>query len=119
MDTKWKNAINNMSEFIRKIIEYVCGTVLIVSGIWIQGYIYFDYYCLYNYWGGDALFWWCLSNAVLMIGVFLIMKKYVTVNYNEWQPDETPIYQEWKDEVIRQEKKLFVIFTVIIFFSIF
>ena len=72
-----------MSEFIRKIREYVCGTVLIVSGIWIQGYIYFDYYCLYNYWGGDALFWWCLSNAVLMIGVFLIMKKYVTVNYNE------------------------------------
>ena len=107
-----------MSEFIRKIREYVCGTVLIVSGIWIQGYIYFDYYCLYNYLGGDALFWWCLSNAVLMIGVFLIMKKYVTVNYNEWQPDETPIYQEWKDEVIRQEKKLFVIFTVIIFLSL-
>lgn len=107
-----------MSEFIRKIREYVCGTVLIVSGIWIQGYIYFDYYCLYNYLGGDALFWWCLSNAVLMIGIFLIMKKYVTVNYNEWQPDETPIYQEWKDEVIRQEKKLFVIFTVIIFLSL-
>ena len=118
MDTEWKNVINNMSEFIRKIREYVCGTVLIVSGIWIQGYIYFDYYCLYNYLGGDALFWWCLSNAVLMIGVFLIMKKYVTVNYNEWQPDETPIYQEWKDEVIRQEKKLFVIFTVIIFLSL-
>lgn len=118
MDTEWKNVINNMSEFIRKIREYVCGTVLIVSGIWIQGYIYFDYYCLYNYLGGDALFWWCLSNAVLMIGIFLIMKKYVTVNYNEWQPDETPIYQEWKDEVIRQEKKLFVIFTVIIFLSL-
>ena len=118
MDTEWKNVINNMSEFIRKIREYVCGTVLIVSGIWIQGYIYFDYYCLYNYLGGDALFWWCLSNAVLMIGVFLIMKKYVTVNYNEWQPDEKPIYQEWKDEVIRQEKKLFVIFTVIIFLSL-
>ena len=115
MDTEWKNAINRMSDFIRKIREYVCGTVSIVSGIWIQGYIYFDYYCLYNYLGGDALFWWCLSNVVLMIGVFLIMKKYVTANYNEWQPDETMIYQEWKDELIRQEKKLFLIFIVIIF----
>ena len=118
MDTEWKNVINNMSEFIRKIREYVCGTVLIVSGIWIQGYIYFDYYCLYHYLGGDALFWWCLSNAVLMIGAFLIMRKYVTVKYSEWLPDEATIYQEWKDEVIRQEKKLFVIFTVIIFLSL-
>ena len=107
-----------MSEFIRKIREYVCGTVLIVSGIWIQGYIYFDYYCLYHYLGGDALFWWCLSNAVLMIGAFLIMRKYVTVKYSEWLPDEATIYQEWKDEVIHQEKKLFLIFTVIIFLSL-
>ena len=114
MDTKWKNAINELNElreFFLEIKEYLLGVVLICVGFLELEYNGMRYY-QYAY-SGEFFLLLFLNNVFLAAGIFLILRKYLNAKYKSWQPEGDSVYQEWKRETLRQGKKWLVIFTIL------
>ena len=75
MDTKWKNAINELNElreFFLEIKEYLLGVVLICVGFLEQEYNGMRYY-QYAY-SGEFFLLLFLNNVFLAAGIFLILR---------------------------------------------
>ena len=116
MDTKWKNAISEKYTFWSQKREYVYGAFLLWVGCWIQQYIYISNARYFLH--GEFLVGWILSNVLMMVGILLILNKHLTVKYGIWLPEGKSLYQEWKEEVIWQEKKLFLLFAILIIITL-
>ena len=116
MDTKWKNAISENFAFWAKNKEYVYGTFSLCVGCWIQQCTYISNASYLTH--GEFFLGWLLSNVLLMVGIVLVLNKHLNVKYGTWLPEGKSLYQQWKEEVIWQEKKLFLLFAMLLIITL-
>lgn len=119
MDTKWKNMIRVLKNFLKKYYDCMIGVLACILGSFLFWMMLVDryYYSTWEVWriGG-------IANAFLQPGICLLIRRYMSFRYSSWTEEiswtekgqetaDSIYYQKWKDKARKSEKHFRNIFT--------